>query len=131
MPEQSNNGLVHVASPHSVPETQKRREAVLLAKGITIFARVDHSGEAAKAGFEMHPTQLLIFGSPKGGTPLMLAPPSVAIDLPLKALIWEDGDGKIWITYNSAEYLQQRHSFPSELVKNIAVVGALIRQAVE
>jgi uncharacterized protein (DUF302 family) len=131
MAEQTNNGLVHVPSPHSVPETQKRLEAVLLAKGITIFARVDHSGEAAKAGFELRPTQLIIFGSPKGGTPLMLAAPSVAIDLPLKALIWEDSQGKRWVTYNSAEYLQQRHGFPSDLVKNIAVVGVLIQQAVE
>jgi uncharacterized protein (DUF302 family) len=126
-----NNGLIHTASLYSVAETLQRLEAILKSKGLTIFARVDHSGEAAKAGIEMHLTQLLIFGSPKGGTPVMLAAPSVAIDLPLKALVWEDDQGKVWITQNSPEYLQQRHGIPANLVANLAGAGALIQKAVE
>jgi uncharacterized protein (DUF302 family) len=98
---------------------------------MTIFARIDHSGEAAKVGLEMHPTQVLLFGSPKGGTPVMVAAPSVAIDLPLKALVAEDDQGKVWITYNSPEYLQQRHGIPDDLIKNLAGAGALLQKAVE
>jgi len=92
---------------------------------------VDHSGEAEKAGLQMRPTQLLIFGSPKAGTPLMVASPTLAIDLPLKALAWEDGNGAVWLSYNSPEYLQQRHKIPGELVGNIAGPGALLKKAVE
>jgi len=130
MPE-SKNGLVQIASPRSVPETLQRLEEILRSKGMTIFARMDHSGEAAKVGLEMHPTQVLLFGSPKGGTPVMVAAPSVAIDLPLKALVAEDDQGKVWVTYNSPEYLQQRHGIPEELVKNLAGAGALLQKAVE
>jgi uncharacterized protein (DUF302 family) len=126
-----NNGLIHTASPYPVTETLQRLEAILKSKGLMIFARVDHSGEAAKVGMEMHPTQLLIFGSPKGGTPVMLAAPSVAIDLPLKALVWEDDKGKVWITQNSPEYLKERHGIPDNLVANLAGAGALIQKAVE
>ena len=131
MPDGKNNGLVHIASTHSVAETLQKLESVLQAKGMTIFARIDHSGEAAKVGLEMHPTQLVIFGSPKGGTPLMVAAPTLAIDLPLKALVWEDDQGKVWISYNSPEYLQQRHGIPRDLLKNIAGAGPLIQKAVE
>jgi uncharacterized protein (DUF302 family) len=92
---------------------------------------VDHSGEAEKVGMKMPPTKLLIFGNPKGGTPLMLAAPSTAIDLPLKILVWEDGQGKVWLSYNSPEYLQTRHGFPPDLEKNIAVAGALAEKAGE
>lgn len=130
MPE-SKNGLVRIASPRSVPETLQRLEEILRSKGMTIFARIDHSGEAAKVGLEMHPTQVLLFGSPKGGTPVMVVAPSVAIDLPLKALVAEDDQGKVWVTYNSPEYLQQRHGIPEELVKNLAGAGALLQKAVE
>ena len=129
MPEQ--NGLVHIASPRSVPETLRRLRTIVESKGLTVFATVDHSGEAAKVGMEMHPTQLLIFGSPKAGTPVMRAAPTVAIDLPLKALVWEDAQGKVWITYNSAEYLQRRHGIPEDLVKNLAGAATLIQKAVE
>jgi len=104
---------------------------VLPAKNLTIFARVDHSGEAEKVGLTMRPTQLIIFGSPKAGTPLMVASPTLAIDLPLKALAWEDEDGKVWLSYNSPDYLQQRHEIPDVLVKSIAGVGALLEKAVE
>jgi len=128
---ESGDGLVRIASPRSVPETIQRLEEVLRAKGMTIFARIDHSGEAAKVGLEMHPTQVLLFGSPKGGTPVMVAAPSVAIDLPLKALVAEDDQGKVWVTYNSPEYLQQRHGIPPDLVKNLAGAGALLQKAVE
>ena len=126
-----NNGLMQVASPHSVDETVQRLESILAQRGLQVFALVDHSGEAEKVGMKMRPTKVLIFGSPKGGTPVMVAAPTVAIDLPLKALISEDDDGKVWVTYNSPEYLQQRHGIPDDLVKNIAGVGALVAQAVE
>jgi uncharacterized protein (DUF302 family) len=127
----TENGLIHVASSHSVPETLTKLQTTIEARGLKVFALVDHSGEAEKAGLKMRPTQLLIFGSPKGGTPVMVAAPTLAIDLPLKALVWEDGDGKVWVSYNSPDYLQQRHGIPSDLVKDIAGVGALIEKEVE
>jgi uncharacterized protein (DUF302 family) len=129
MPQQ--NGLIHTSSPCPVAETLQRLRTIVESKGLTVFATIDHSGEAAKVGMQMRPTQVLIFGSPKAGTPLMLAAPTLAIDLPLKALVWEDAQGKVWITHNSPEYLQQRHGIPAELVKNIAGAGALIQKAVE
>src|SRR5713226_893244 len=131
MPSLPDNGMAHVSSPYSVPETLKRLESVLQAKGLTVFARIDHSGEAEKVGMKMRPTQLLIFGSPKAGTPLMIASPTLAIDLPLKALVWEDATGKIWLTYNSPEYLRERHAVPSELINNLTGAGALMEKAVE
>ena len=126
-----DRGIIDVPSPYSVPDTLKRLEDIARAKELTIFARVDHSGEAEKAGLKMRPTQLLIFGSPKAGTPLMIAVPSLAIDLPLKALAWEDAQGKVWLSYNSPEYLRDRHGVPEDLMKNIAGVEALIQKAVE
>ena len=126
-----NQGMIDVPSRYSVPDTLARLESVLKEKGITVFALIDHSGEAEKVGLRMRPTQLLIFGSPKGGTPLMIAAPRLAIDLPLKALAWQDEQGQVWLSYNSPEYLHERHGFPAELLKNIAVVGALIESAVE
>jgi len=106
-------------------------ESVLQSHGLTVFARVNHSGEAQKVGLTMRPTRLLIVGSPKAGTPLMVARPSIAIDLPLKALAWEDADGKVWLSYNSPQYLKERHGLPEDLWKNIAGIGPLIHQAVE
>jgi uncharacterized protein (DUF302 family) len=126
-----DRGIIDIPSPYSVPETLARLQSILKEKGVTVFALVDHSGEAAKAGLEMSPTQLLIFGSPKGGTPLMVAAPSVAIDLPLKALAWQDAQGKVWLSYNAPEYLQARHGIPAELLKNIAGPAALLQKAVE
>jgi len=123
------SGIVNISSHRSVEQTVEKLEAVLHAKGVKLFAVVDHSGEAENAGMHMRPTKLLIFGNPKAGTPLMLASPSVAIDLPLKILIWEDTDGKVWISYNSPAYLQARHGLPQELVQNIAVVEALAAAA--
>ena len=131
MPSASGNGIVTKPSNHSVDETVAKLKGILQAKGITLFSLVDHSGEAEKVGMKMRPTKLLIFGSPKGGTPLMLAAPSVAIDLPLKILIAEDADGKVWISYNDPAYLRDRHNLPENLLQNIAVVGALAAAAAE
>jgi uncharacterized protein (DUF302 family) len=124
-------GIIDTPSNHSVDETVERIKVILQAKGVTLFAVVDHSGEAEKVGMKMPPTKLLIFGSPKAGTPLMLASPSIAIDLPLKILVWEDTRSKVWVSYNSPEYLQERHNLPPELLQNIAVVGTLAAKAAE
>jgi uncharacterized protein (DUF302 family) len=124
-----DRGIIDKPSSHSVDETVGRFKEILRARGITLFALVDHSGEAEKVGMKMPPTKLLIFGNPKAGTPVMLAAPSSAIDLPLKILIWEDGQGKAWITYNSPVYLQERHGLPTELLQNIAVVETLAAEA--
>jgi uncharacterized protein (DUF302 family) len=126
-----DHGLIRIASPYSVSDTLKRLQTLLESKGLKIFAIIDHSGEAAKVGLEMHPTQVLLFGSPKAGTPVMLAAPSVAIDLPLKALVAEDDQGKVWITHNDPEYLAKRYGIPADLVKNLAGAGALLQKAVE
>jgi uncharacterized protein (DUF302 family) len=123
--------LVSKPSHHSVDETVEKLKNILQAKGVTLFALVDHSGEAAKAGLKMPNTKLLIFGSPKAGTPLMLAAPSVAIDLPLKILVWEDAQGQAWVSYNSPEYLKERHGLPQELLQNIAVVETLAAKSAE
>jgi len=130
VPSLPDNGMVHLNSPYSVAETAKRLEALLQVQGLTLFCRIDHSGEAEKAGLKMRPTQVIVFGSPKGGTPLMVAAPTLAIDLPLKALIWEDASGKVWISHNSPEYLKQRHHIPDELLKNIAGIGPLLQKVV-
>jgi uncharacterized protein (DUF302 family) len=124
-------GIIGLPSNHSVDQTVERLKGMLDAKGVTLFALVDHSAEAAKAGMKMLPTKLLIFGSPKDGTPVMLAAPSIAIDLPLKILVWEDSQGKAWISYNSPAYLQERHGVPQELLQNIAAVETLAARAGE
>jgi uncharacterized protein (DUF302 family) len=131
MNPQLDNGIVTIPSHQSVDKTVEKLQGILATKDIKLFALVDHSGEAEKAGIEMRLTKLLIFGSPKAGTPLMIAAPSIAIDLPLKLLVWEDGDGKVWITYNSAGYLQARHGLPTEYVRNIGVVENLAASAAE
>ena len=125
----SQNGIITRQSQHSVDETIQRITTILHAKSITLFALIDHSGEAAKAGFTMPPTRLLIFGSPAAGTPLMLAAPTIAIDLPLKILVSQDAEGRVWLSWNSPSYLQQRHLIPPDLLKNIAVVEALATAA--
>jgi len=131
MASATNKGIIDRPSNYSVEQTVDRLKNILQSKGVTLFALVDHSGEAEKVGMKMRPTKLLIFGSPKAGTPLMLAAPSIAIDLPLKILVWEDSQGKVWISYNSPEYLKERHSVPQELLANIAVVEALAAKAGE
>jgi uncharacterized protein (DUF302 family) len=127
----SGKGIVDRPSSHPVDQTVENLTRILQAKGVTLFALVDHSGEAEKVGMKMPPTKLLIFGSPKAGTPLMLAAPSIAIDLPLKILVWEDPQGKAWVSYNSPDYLKARHGLPQELLQNIAVVETLAGKASE
>jgi uncharacterized protein (DUF302 family) len=131
MNNSAENGMVHLSSPYSVPETLVRLESAVKAKSLAIFCRVDHSGAAEKAGLKMNPTQLVIFGTPKAGTPLMVASPTLAIDLPLKALVWEDAGGKVWVSYNSPEYLKERHNIPDDLLKNIAGIGPLLANVVK
>ncbi len=127
----NGNGIVSIPSQHSVDETLEKLKTILTSKGLTIFAVVDHSGEAERAGLQMRPTKLVIFGSPKAGTPLMIASPMLAIDLPLKALVWQDADGKVWLSWDSPEYLQQRHAIPDDLLKNIAGAASLLQQAAD
>lgn len=126
-----DSGILRRPSRYSVDETVERLESILRAKGITLFAIIDHSGEAEKAGMKMLPTKLLIFGNPKAGTPLMQVAPSSAIDLPLKILVSENSEGQTWISYNSPEYIQERHGLPPELMQNIAGVEALAIKAGE
>jgi uncharacterized protein (DUF302 family)/uncharacterized membrane protein YidH (DUF202 family) len=127
----TSNGIISLGSNHSVDQTIQKLTGILESKGVTVFASIDHSGEAEKVGMKMLPTKLVIFGSPKAGTPLMLAAPTTAIDLPLKVLVSEDAQGKVWISYNSPEYLEQRHGFPPDLLPNIAIVAQLAAKAAE
>jgi uncharacterized protein (DUF302 family) len=131
MTNENEKGLVRIASSYSVEETVQRLQSTFAAKGLQVFALIDHSGEAARVGLKMLPTKVLIFGSPKGGTPLMVASPSLAIDLPMKALVAEDASGKVWLTYNSPDYLKERHNVPEDLIKNLAGAGPLMEKAVE
>jgi uncharacterized protein (DUF302 family) len=128
---QAGTDLVTKPSQYSVPETIDRIERAVTAKGMKIFVRIDHSGEAKKVGLAMRPTQLLIFGNPKGGTAVMVAKPTAAIDLPMKALAWEDEDGKVWLTYNSPELLHARHGVPAEFTSKLDEVGKLLEATVE
>lgn len=128
MAEQAE-GIVNLPTHSSVDGTIARLQAMLQEKGIQIFALIDHSGEAKRVGIEMRPTKLLIFGNPKAGTPLMLAAPSIAIDLPLKFLVWEDGNGQVWISYNSPEYLKNRHALPQNLAAALGAVEVLAKNA--
>jgi len=127
----AGKGIIDRPSNHSVEQTVEKLKNILQSKGVTLFALVDHSGEAEKVGMKMRPAKLLIFGSPKAGTPLMLAVPSIAIDLPLKILVWEDVQEKVWVSYNSPDYLKERHGLPQELLQNIAVVETLAAKAAE
>ncbi len=124
-------GFVSVAGTHSVEDSVEKIQEMLAGKGVKLFAVIDHSGEAASAGLSMLPTKLLIFGNPRGGTPLMTAAPSAAIDLPLKLLVWQDQAGQVWISYNSPEYLGRRHHIPEALLNAISVVESLAKQAAE
>ena len=128
---QKDEGIVTIPSTHSVDQTVDRLETILQSKGVKLFVLVDHSGEAAKVGLKMPPTKLLIFGNPKAGTPLMLAAPSIALDLPLKILVAQDSQGKVWISYNSPEYLKERYGLPQDLLPNIALVENLAAEAGE
>ena len=127
----ADNGIASVPSKYSVSETLDRLEAIARGKGLTIFARIDFAADAARNGLQMRPTALLIFGNPKAGTPLMLAAPSVALDLPLKALAWEDAAGRVFVSYNLPEYLRERHGVPAELLPSIAGIKGLVEQAAQ
>jgi uncharacterized protein (DUF302 family) len=120
-----SKGLVQLRSEHSFEETFQRLESSVASRGLTVFARIDFSGDAQKAGLRMNPARLLIFGNPKAGTPLMIAAPTMAIDLPLKILVSQDDDGRVWATYNSPGYLKDRHGVPDDLMKNIGGVAAV------
>lgn len=125
----TEDGIISKPSRYSVAETLDRLEGVLRAKGVKVFARVDHSGEAANVGMKMPPTQVLIFGNPKGGTPVMLAAPKAAIDLPLKALAWEDHEGHVWLSYQDPEYFRKRFDLSLEVIAPLAGIVTLIDQA--
>jgi len=125
------DGMVHLSSQHSASETVKRLESLITARGRSILARIDHSGDAAKVGMKMPATELLIFGNPKSGTPVMIASPTAALDLPLKALVWEDAYGKVWLSYNSPQYLEPRHRIPNDLLKNISGIRTIAEEAVQ
>jgi uncharacterized protein (DUF302 family) len=125
------NGLISIPSHYSVEETIRRLQAAFVAMGLQIFALIDHSGEAERAGLKMPATRVIVFGNPKAGTPLMVAAPSLAIDLPLKALVAEGANGKVSVTYNDPEYLRERHGFHADLIKNLAGAGVLIAKSVE
>jgi uncharacterized protein (DUF302 family) len=129
MTQLAGNGIKSLPSMHTVDQTVERLKTMLQVKGITLFAVVDHSGEAEKSGMKMPPTRLLIFGNPVAGTPLMLAAPSSAIDLPLKMLVAEDGEGRVRVSWNDPDYLQSRHGFPAELISNIAALEILAANA--
>jgi len=131
MTSQPDNGIISIPSRNSVDQTVEKLNAILGEKGIQVFTWIDHSGEAEKVGIRMPPTRLVIFGNPKAGTPLMLASPSVAIDLPLKILVSEDVEGKVWVSYNSPRYLAQRHHLPDDLLRNIAAVEAVAKFAAD
>ena len=125
----SADGIITKSANCTVEEAVNKIKSLLVIRGITLFAVIDHSGEAEAAGMKMPDTKLLIFGNPKGGTPLMLASPSIAIDLPLKLLVAEDAAGRCSISYNSPQYLQQRHGLPRDLIQNIAIIEALATEA--
>jgi uncharacterized protein (DUF302 family) len=124
------SGVIQLPSHHSVDATLDRLEALLKERGILVFARIDFSGDAGRAGLRMRPEQMLIFGNPKAGTPLMLAAPAAGLDLPLKLLVWEAAEGKVWAAYNDPKYVVQRYQLPAELAANLAAVVPLIERAV-
>jgi uncharacterized protein (DUF302 family) len=127
----TESGIVRIDSHHSVAQTAERLEALLKERGILIFAHLDFTADAARAGLTMRPEQLIIFGNPKAGTPLMQAEPTAGLDLPLKALIWEDADGRVTIAYNDPQYLIRRHGLPAILGPNIAGVIPLLQRAAQ
>jgi uncharacterized protein (DUF302 family) len=122
----SAEGIVSQASPFSMEETLERLKTLVHNKGLMVFAQIDHSDEAERVGLTMRPAHVLFFGSPKAGTPLMVASPLLALDLPLKVLVWQDKDGQVWVSYASPEYLARRYSIPDDLVANIAGIAGLV-----
>ena len=130
-PAHAADGLIALKSPHSAAITMTRLEDTVKQRGLNVFARIDHAAGAAKIGKTLRPTEVLIFGSPQGGTPLMECEQSAGIDLPLKALVWEDAAGQVWLGYNDPAYLAQRHGAPScPAVENVRKALAGVAQAV-
>ncbi len=127
----SVEGIVTRPSPFSVEETLERLQAAIHSRNLNIFAHIDHSGEARRVGLTMQEAHVLIFGNPKGGTPLMIASPLLALDLPLKVLVWQSADDQVWVSTTSVTYLRDRYAIPQELVGNLAVVDAVIEQALK
>jgi len=125
----ADNGVVTIASAHGAVATADRLEALIRARGLILFARIDFGGDAARAGLTMPPSQLLVFGNPQAGTPLMQAVPTAALDLPLKVLSWEDADGRAWLSYNAPDFLRARHGLDAELMKPLGGVAALAEAA--
>jgi uncharacterized protein (DUF302 family) len=125
----SGNGIERVASTRDFDGTVAHFQELLAAKGMILFAKIDFTGDAKKAGLTMPRMMLLVFGNPKGGTPVMVAAPSSALDLPLKVLVSEEADGKAWLSFNAPEYLASRHEIPAEFVPNIAGIRGLVNAA--
>jgi uncharacterized protein (DUF302 family) len=128
-PHSADNGIVTIPTHHTVEQAADKLATLIEAKQIVLFARIDFAADAQRAGLEMQPAQLLVFGNPRAGTPLMQAAPTVALDLPLKVLVWQDNDGRVWLSYNATSYLQTRHGAPESLMKAIDGVGALVQAA--
>lgn len=127
--EAAVNGLRVLPTQHAVADVLRRIQSLAHARGLTVFAQIDFSGDAQRSGLSLRPTGLIVLGNPKAGTPLIAAAPTSAIDLPLKILTWSDAGGQTWVAYNEPEYVQTRHGFPADLVKNIAALGALAQAA--
>jgi uncharacterized protein (DUF302 family) len=127
----SEDGLITIASHHSVKETMDRLEAGLMGQGVTIFARIDHAGGAVEAGLELRPTELIVFGNPKAGTPLMQAKQTIGLDLPLRMLGWQDADGRAWLTYNDMAWLAKRHGLGSEAASAVASIANFLTKLAE
>ncbi|MEO7208751.1 MAG: DUF302 domain-containing protein [Steroidobacteraceae bacterium] len=127
---ESGKGIKVVAASGGVDETLDRLESLAKKRGLTVFARINFSKDAAATGLSMQPTQLMILGSPAAGTPLMVAEPGTALDLPLKVLAWQDPENRCWVSFNTAEYLQQRHGFPAALMANVAGLEKLVQAAI-
>jgi len=125
------NGMLHTASPHAFPETLRRLEAAIAQRSIPILAKIDHAASAAQSGLTMNPATVVIFGNAKAGTPIMQAAPTAALDLPLKALVWQDAESRVWISINTPQYLQSRHQIPDNLLPNIAGITTLVAEAVQ
>ena len=124
-------GITSQSSPYGADETLQRLEQVIRSRGLTLFAQFDHSGEAGKVGLAMQPSRVLVFGSPKAGTPLMVASPLIALDLPLKILVWQDDRGQVWVSYNQPAFLSQRYNIPPDLVRVLAAVQGIVEAALD
>jgi uncharacterized protein (DUF302 family) len=122
----SDDGIIRMPSHHNVAKTMERLQTLLKERGILVFAHIDFSADAARAGLTMRPEQMLIFGNPKAGTPLMVESPPAGLDLPLKALVWEDAEGKTWVAYNDPQYIVRRHGLSPALAANLAAAVPIV-----